>query len=74
MRPTPEYETRVVIAGQEYHAQTSSGLSGRPRWLGSCDGCAFYTKRGCSAPMPHRDMPCLSRHRNDNTSIIWVKA
>lgn len=74
MRPTPEYETRVVIAGQEYHAQTCSSLPGRPRWLGNCTGCAFHTEHGCRAPLPHMDMPCLSGHRSDNTSIIWVKA
>lgn len=74
MRPTPEYETRIVVAGQEYHAQTSSDLPGRPRWLGNCTGCAFHTKQGCFAPMPEPDMPCLSLYRSDNTSIIWVKA
>lgn len=74
MRPTPEYETRVVIAGQEYHAQTCSSLPGHPRWLGSCTGCAFHTEHGCHAPLPYMDMPCLRGHRSDNTSIIWVKA
>lgn len=74
MRPTPEYETRVVIDGQEYHAQTCIESPYRPRWLGSCPGCAFSTKQGCFAPLPHIDTPCLSRYRSDNTSVVWVKA
>lgn len=73
MRPTPEYETSVVIAGQEYHAQTAELRA--PIWpLGSCVGCAFDAVRGCIAPLPHVDMPCVGRHRADNTSIVWVKA
>lgn len=74
MRPTPEHETRVVIDGQEYLAQTC-GAEPAPSWLGSCAGCAFNTEHDtCLAPLPYVDMPCMGTHRADRTPVIWVAA
>lgn len=72
MRLTPEYETRIVVDGAEYHAQTA--MPGAPAWMGRCDDCAFHRSHGCVAPRSHAAMPCTGSFRTDKTSIIWVKA
>lgn len=72
MRFTQEHETRIVIDGAEYHAQTAA--PGGPPWLGDCDGCAFYSGHGCETTVSHVDMPCMCTFRTDKTSIIWVRA
>lgn len=72
MRFTQEHETRIVIGGVEYHAQTA--LPGAPAWMAGCDDCAFHNDYGCVAPRSHAAMPCIGNFRTDKTSIIWVKA
>lgn len=72
MKFTQEHETRIVINGAEYHAQTAA--PGGSPWLGDCDGCAFDSNHGCTAPLSHAAMPCMGAFRTDKTSIIWVKA
>ena len=74
MRFTQEHETRVVVAGQEYHAQTCQPVKHRPARLGTCKGCTFVGPRGCNAPLPPTAMPCLGTERADRTAIIWVLA
>lgn len=67
MNFTQEHETRTVLRGQEYHAQTAP--------TGTCDGCALYSPTGplCIAPDAIEDTPCTPGTRADRSSVIWVK-
>ena len=69
MRFTQEHETRTVVHGQEYHAQTAP--------TGSCAGCALYNPTGehiCIQPDVIKVTTCTPVSRADRSSVIWVKA
>lgn len=69
MKFTQEHETRTVVEGQEYHAQTAPTRA--------CDGCAFYSPTGtpiCIQPDVIKVTPCTPGLRADRSSVIWVKA
>ena len=69
MRFTQEHETRTVVAGQEYHAQSSNG---------ACHGCALFRphtgQHTCLQPGAIEATPCTPNTRADRSSIIWVQA
>lgn len=67
MRFTQEHETRTVVDGQEYHAQTAGAGQ-------LCTGCAFYMSLGCAQLLWELAAPCTPHERADRTGIIWVKA
>ena len=69
MRFTHEHETRTVVAGQEYHAQTAPA--------GACAGCALYNPTGAHRCLDWDAIevtPCTPSTRADRSSVIWVKA
>lgn len=68
MKFTQEHETRTVVGGQEYHAQTAP--------TGACAGCALYNPTGghlCIGPDVSEVTPCTPNVRADRSSVIWVK-
>lgn len=67
MRFTQEHETRTVVHGQEYHAQTAPP--------GTCAMCALYNPTGiCIQPDVIKVTTCTPDRRADRSSVIWVKA
>ena len=70
MRFTQEHETRTIVQGKEYHAQSAPE--------GLCNGCAFYNSpmlpHCCESVAMAAATPCMPHQRADRSPIIWVPA